>query len=311
MSQRPVRLAAIAILLALASVPSSGQEPEGDPDADPVRLRATPAAPEVPAAADPYRPGGQDYRIGRQDLLELRVFGLDELDQVVRVSDDGSITLPLLGRLSVVGLTKGELEDRIAALLGERYVRDPQVVLFIRERESKKVAITGAVREPGTYEMLGEKTLLEMLSAAGGLDRDFGQEIIVLRTGVDGTRRKIPVDLQRLVYDVDPELNITIEPGDMVYVPILEKVRIFVGGAVKNPNLYEIPRDEPVTVLKAITLAGGTTDRAAEKKVQIHRTDDDGTRVTFMVNLRAIKRGREQDPVLQADDVVFVQEAFF
>ena len=84
-----------------------------------------------------------------------------------------------------------------------------------------------------------------------------------------------------------------------------------VSGAVKNPNMYEVPRNEPVTVLKAITLAGGTTDRAAEKRVQIMRTDENGVRVAFQVDLRKIKRGKAEDPILQRDDIVLVPEAFF
>ena len=119
------------------------------------------------------------------------------------------------------------------------------------------------------------------------------------------------MELERLVYEADPALNLVVIPGDIIYVPNVERVRIFVSGAVRNPDLYEVPRDEPVTVLKAITIAGGTTDRAAEKKVQVMRTDADGTRVTLIVNLRKIKRGKAEDPILQKDDIVLVPEAFF
>ena len=254
---------------------------------------------------------GSDYRIGRQDLLEIRVFDLEELDQTVRVSEDGSITMPLLGRMQIAGLTKTELEELIARLLGERYVRDPQVTIFIREYESKKVAVTGAVKKPGTYEMLGSKTILEMLSLAGGLDSDLGKELFIFRETEDGGSTRIPVDLEGLLYAADPALNFTVVPGDIIYVPTVEKVRIFVTGAVRKPDLYEVPRSEPVTVLKAITLAGGTTDRAAEKKVTIYRYTADGERISFLVNLRLIKRGKEEDPVLQKDDLVLVPESFF
>jgi polysaccharide export outer membrane protein len=278
-----------------------------DDEAEPKILTLEP----VEASPLPARPPGSDYEIGRQDLLEIRVFGLDELNQMVRVADDGSISMPLLGRLVVGGLTKTELERRIAELLEERYVRDPQVTVFVRAYESKKVAVTGAVKEPDSYEMLGQKTLLEMISLAGGLDRDVGREIIVFRKNQDGTARRIPVDLNRLVYEADPSLNLAIEPEDIIYVPAVEKVRLFVGGAVKNPNLYEIPRSEPVTVLKAITLAGGATDRAALKRVQILRTDANGQRVTLEVNLKKIRRGKVEDPILLKDDLVLVPEAFF
>jgi polysaccharide export outer membrane protein len=264
-----------------------------------------------PPAGSVLRRGGTDYKIGRQDLLEVTVFDLKELDQTVRVADDGSITLPLLGRLQVAGLAKGDLEGLIAKLLEERFVRNPQVTIFVKEYESKKVAVSGAVKKPDTYEMLGEKTLLEMISKAGGLDKDLGKEIIIFRQDADGSTRRLGVNLDKLVYEADPSLNLVVEPGDIIYVPSVEKVRIFVSGAVKSPNLYEVPRAEPVTVLKAITLAGGTTDRASEKKVQIIRTGPGGERKTILVNLKKIKKGKAEDPVLERDDLVLVPEAFF
>jgi polysaccharide export outer membrane protein len=293
------------LLVAAATSLAPGQEPV-EPERT-IELDARPA----PSTPLPDLPNPADYRIGRQDLLEIRVFDVEELDQVVRVGDDGSITMPLLGRLVVDGLTRTELEATIAGLLEARFVRDPQVSVFVKEYESKKVAVTGSVKNPGSYEMLGRKTLLEMISLAGGLDREIGREIVIFRQTDGVPTRRIPIDLERLVYDADPGLNVSIEPGDIIYVPTVEKVRIFVSGAVKNPNLYEVPRNQPVTVLKAITLAGGTTDRAAEKRVQIIRTDDDGGRSTLEVNLQAIKRGKVEDPILQPDDLVLVPEGFF
>jgi len=301
------------LALALAPSPAAAQQAEKDRGEEtPLRLEARRVTPVLPPPPEPFlNRGGSDYRIGRQDLLEVAVFDVEDLSQTVRVADDGSITMPLLGRLVIAGLTKTELEQLIARLLGERYVHDPQVTVFVKEYESKKVAVSGAVKKPGSYEMLGQKTLLEMISLAGGLDKDLGREIIIFRADKDGATRRIPVDLERLVYDADPALNLPVGPGDIIYVPTVEKVRIFVSGAVKNPNLYEVPRDEPVTVLKAITLAGGTTDRASEKRVQIMRTDENGRRVTLEVNLRKIKRGKAEDPILQRDDIVLVPEAFF
>jgi polysaccharide export outer membrane protein len=307
-----LRLSLVALaLVLLASSPAICQEPQ-EPEQQELKLEAYPVQAPTIAPPDPFlEVGRSDYRIGRQDLLEISVFDIEDLDQTVRVADDGSITMPLLGRLVVAGLTKSELEGLIARLLGERYVRDPQVTVFIKEYESKKVAVSGAVKKPGSYEMLGTKTLLEMLSMAGGLDKDLGKEIIIFRRSENGDTKRIPINLERLVYEADPALNLTVSPNDIIYVPSVEKVRIFVSGAVRNPDLYEVPRDEPVTVLKAITIAGGTTDRAAEKKVQVMRTDADGNRITLRVNLRKIKRGKIEDPILQKDDIVLVPEAFF
>jgi len=307
---RPAAALALALGLLPFGTGRAEDAPAGPPAPSPeIRLEAHPVT--APPGPQPFlRRGGSDYRIGRQDLLQLTVFDLKELDQTVRVADDGSITIPLLGRLQVAGLTKGELEALIARLLEERFVRNPQVTIFVKEYESKKVAVSGAVKKPDTYEMLGEKTLLEMISMAGGLDRDLGKEIIVFRPAEGGTER-LAIPLEKLVYQGDPALNILVLPGDIIYVPTLEKVRIFVAGAVKNPNLYEVPRAEPVTVLKAVTLAGGTTDRALERRVQIIRTLPDGTRRTIDVDLRKVKRGKVEDPVLEKDDLVLVPESFF
>lgn len=273
----------------------------------PLLLEARPVAdPVAPYIGRPR----SDYQIGRQDLLEISVFDVEELSQTVRVADDGTITMPLLGRLEVGGLTKTDLETMIAVLLEERYVRNPQVTVFVKEYESKRIAVSGAVKSPGSYEMLGRKTLLELLSMAGGLDKEMGKEIIIFRREDENTRR-ISVELERLVYEADPSLNLVVEAGDIIYVPAVEKVRIFVSGAVKNPDLYEVPRAEPVTVLKAVTLAGGTTDRAALKKVQVIRTDAQGNRVTLLVNLKKVKRGKAEDPILHEDDIVLVPESFF
>ena len=312
--RRAARMSVIGLVCViaglLASAGESGQEQQEVEQ--PLRLEAHPIDSEMPAPPSSiFSSKRSDYRIGRQDLLEISVFDVEELDQTVRVSDDGAITMPHLGRIAVAGLTKSELEQLIARLLEDRYVRDPQVTVFVKEFESKKVAVSGAVKRPGTYEMLGTKTLLEMISMAGGLDQDLGKNIIVFRRDEDGTVERLAVDLDKLVYDADPELNLVVVPGDIIYVPTVERIRIFVSGAVKNPDLYEVPRDEPVTVLKAITLAGGTTDRAAEKKVQVMRTESNGERVSLLVNLRAIKRGKAEDPILREDDIVLVPEAFF
>jgi polysaccharide export outer membrane protein len=307
---RSARVVAVLLVLFLGAwVSAADPAPAPPPDEIQLEARPVPDAPRIPQLS--VTGGGTDYEIGRQDLLDIHVFDLKELDQTVRVADDGSITVPLLGRLQVAGSTKGELESLIARLLEERFVRNPQVTVFVREYQSKRVAVSGAVKKPDTYEMLGGKTLLEMISLAGGLDRDLGDQIIIFRQSATGGTDRIQVDLERLVYDADPALNLPVMPGDIIYVPTVEKVRIFVTGAVRTPNVFEVPRSEPVTVLRAITLAGGTTDRASERKIQIIRTGEDGARQTIEVDLRKVKRGKAEDPVLQKDDLVLVPESFF
>ena len=101
-----------------------------------------------------------DYRIGPKDLLDISVFGLDELSKTVRVSEDGRISLPLVGEVEVEGITKAALEKKLSQLLEEKYLQDPQVTVFISEYQSKRVSVLGAVRNPGPYELLGRQTLL-------------------------------------------------------------------------------------------------------------------------------------------------------
>jgi len=312
----PRSVASAAVLLSALALPAGTRAQDDRPQPPETRLAFPQARPSTQNAAPPSGDlfaddETSDYQIGRQDLLEIAVFDVEELSQIVRVANDGTIRMPLLGRLDVAGRTKSQVEEMIAERLADRYVQDPQVTVFIKEYESKKVAVSGAVKAPGRYEMLGQKTLLEMISEAGGLDKDLGKEIIIFRRDDRGETRQIPIDLELLVYEANPALNLTVRAGDIIYVPTVEKIGIFVTGAVKNPDRYEVPRSEPVTVLKAITLAGGTTDRAAQKKVQVIRTDPNGARVKFDVNLRKVKRGKSEDPILQKGDIVLVPEAFF
>jgi len=231
-----------AILLTLPLLLSGPAMAQAPPDtAPPPATAPAPAdkdeevlsARPVPADDTLFRRGGSDYKVGRQDLLEIKVFDLDELNQTVRVADDGSITVPLLGRLQVAGLTKGELENLIARLLEERFVRDPQVTIFVKEYESKKVAVSGAVKKPGTYEMLGEKTLLEMISQAGGLDAEPGKQIYIFRQSNDGGEAtRMAVDLDRLVYRAEAALNVAL-------VKNLERKH---GDVAAGPCLGNLPR---------------------------------------------------------------------
>ena len=109
----------------------------------------------------------------------------------------------------------------------------------------------------------------------------------------------------------DPSLNIQLQPGDIVMIPFERTMRIYVTGAVRNPNVLEVPEDEPVTVLQAIAAAGGTTERANETRITVIRRFPNGAKRLFEVNLKKIKRGREQDLMLVGNDTVVVKEAVF
>ena len=297
-------LLAFAILavtpLVQAGDPAGTVPPTGE-KASPTRVFAVPRDANV-----------ADYVIGAHDLLEISVFELDQLNRTVRVNTEGSITLPLLGKIQVGGLTPEQAEAQIARMLQDRHlVKNPQVTVFIKEFVSRRVSVQGAVNRGGLYPMLGQKTLLDMIGEAGGLSDRAGKKIYILRPYAPPGEERIEIDAEKLVYEADPMLNVPLQPGDIIMVPYQRKIRIYVNGAVQQPGVKEFFADEEVTLLQAVTAAGGTTDRANESRVQVIRRLPDGTKRMFKVNLKRIKRGKAEDLLLEPNDVVYVPESFF
>jgi polysaccharide export outer membrane protein len=187
-------LAGLAAALALAT-------PAGTFAQDRLSLRLSDQLTELPAGAAPAKaalqPGTMDYRIGADDLLEIQVFGVDQLTRTVRVNSRGQMSLPLVGTLQVGGLTAGEAERLLVTKLAENYLQDPQVSLFIKEYTSQRVTIEGAVNKPGVYPLRGPTTLLQSLAVAGGqASLSDMTEVMLFRSEKDGKRTT-------LVYDVD------------------------------------------------------------------------------------------------------------
>lgn len=252
----------------------------------------------------------RDYRIGCEDLLEIKVFDIPQFNNTVRVSENGTISLPLIGTVRTNNLTKRQLENKISELLS-KFVHNPQVNIFIKEAESKKISVSGAVKKPGIYEMLLRQRLLDMISKAGGFTDEIGKELFVYRNDESGNRIRIPIDIERVLYYGEPDLNIEIKPGDVIFVPLEIFFKIYVNGAVKSPGSFDIKKSESITVHQAITIAGSTTDRAAEHKTQILRRLPEGKSEIIKVNLKKIKKGKAEDILLKNGDIVYVPEAFF
>lgn len=252
-----------------------------------------------------------EYIIGPKDLLEISVFGLEELNTTARVSEDGMITLPLLGELEVADLTKSEVEKKLTRLFEEKYLKNPQVTVFIKEYRSRMVSILGAVNKPGDYELLGRQTLLQMISQAGGLTEDAGKEITIIRKKEEGSNHSFTIPIEDLVEKGDVELNIVLEPGDIINIPIDKIVRIYVFGQVRNPGALEVKKSNIPTLLRAIAQAGGFSERANKGKVNIKRINDQGKEVQMIVNAKAIIKGKKNDIQLKENDVVFVPESIF
>jgi polysaccharide export outer membrane protein len=259
---------------------------------------------------NPASSQSKNYPIGPEDVVEIRVFELDKLDRTVRVAGDGSIDLPLVGKIPVQGLTADEVSNRIAGRLRGRYVKDPQVTVFIREYNSQKVSLLGAVAKPATYPLIGRRNLLQVIADAGGLSQ-AGGILYVFRQTVDGQNARLTVPLDRLLLDGDPRWNIWLEPGDVISVPPEKAISVSILGAVVNPGIHKLPAGEGATLLKAIALAGGLNERGSKSGITIKRSLATGEEKILKVDLGGILSGRESDVLLRNEDVVLVKESFF
>jgi polysaccharide export outer membrane protein len=252
-----------------------------------------------------------EFKIGPKDLLEISVFGVQDLNRTVRVSEDGMITLPLIGEVSVEGLTKTEIEKKLSQLLEEKYVQNPQLMVFIREYQSKKVSIIGAVRTPGPYELLGRQTLLQIISQAGGITNEAGDEIIILRELPDGKGISLHIMIEELILKGDAKLNVSLEPNDVISIPIDKMVKIYVFGQVRNPGALEVRKSHIPTLLQVIAQAGGFSERASKSGVLIKRIDANGKETKQKVNVKDVIKGKKKDIQLLENDIVFVPETMF
>jgi len=245
-----------------------------------------------------------EYKIGSKDLLEITVFNLTELNQTVRVSEDGSISLKLLGRVEVAGLTAQDLEKKLAELLDQQYTKNARVTVFVKEFQ--KVAVLGAVGRPGMYELVGPTTILQIISQAGGLTAQAMNELYVLRQGTDGTKTRISINLEELAKG-NQELDVLLLPKDEVFVPIDQLRNVFVYGEVRNPGTISFLQSKSITLLQAIAQAGGPTEWAKRTRVVIKRKDrKTGKEMKIPVNLKKLISGRTSDIMLEEGDVVIV-----
>jgi polysaccharide export outer membrane protein len=246
-----------------------------------------------------------DYKIGAKDLLEIRVFELPELNQTVRVAEDGSISLSLLGKVDVSGLTVQQLEKKLASILDQHYTKAAHVTVFIREYQ--KVAVFGAIGRPGNYELIGPTTLLQVISQAGGLTPDATNELYVFRQGKGGQTTKITIDLGDLTSNDNQSLNIELQPNDVVNIPVDRILTVFVYGQVRNPGAIQFKQSKKITLLQAISQAGGPTEWASISRTIIKRKDPKtGKDMRIPVNVKQVIAGKISDIILVEGDVVII-----
>ena len=263
----------------------------------------------VAFSASAQDPSG-DYRIGAKDLLQITVLEIPDLNVERRVADSGTVDLPLLGAISVVGKTAAEAQQQLEDLLRAKYVNRANVSVVIKEFANKPVSVVGSVAHPGSLSISGNWYLLQAISAAGGLDVSAGRKIFVLRRSDNGLSDVLEIKRDDLMQGSTVTWNIPIFAGEVVNIPPRSVVKVFCLGEVRQPGALEFDTDDRISLLSVIAKAGGLTDRAS-KSILIKRRGRDGKDLEMHVNYKAIIAGKEVDPTLKADDVVVVSESFF
>ena len=204
----------------------------------------------------------------------------------------------------------------------KKYIREPEVTVQMTDLQSQPVSVVGAVQKPGVYQLRGSRTLLEVLSLAGGLAPDSGDTVSILRQspppsapGATAGPREGPeasqgvpaptveVDLKTLMNAADERTNLPVHPGDVVTVR--SAAIVYVAGAIRKPGAFATRGNDRLTVLRALALGEGTLPMASKNAVVL-RTTEQGERTEIAVNLDALLKGKTPDVPLVAQDVLFV-----
>jgi len=312
--------AALLFVLSAARAQAPAAAAPGQPDpslADAIRLSQAPAEPGQPLS-DPAQLRST-YLLGPDDQITVSVLNAEEIsDKPIRIDMSGNIRLHMAGRIHAAGLTIEQLEAGIVSRMKE-FIQEPQVSVSISEFRSQPVSVVGSVKTPGVHQLEGRKTLIEILSLAGGLSEDAGHSVKITRrlewgaiplanaqTDPTGKYSVAEVSLKEILEAKHPEQNIVIKPNDVVTIPRAEM--IYVTGKVQRSGGFILRERETLSVLQALALAGGLDTAASPKNARILRRADSENRAEIAVNLKQIMLGKEKDVPMRADDILFVPE---
>ena len=262
--------------------------------------------------------GHDTYVLGPGDALTVSVLDLDEMGkESYRIDMAGNLTLPLIGVIHAEGLDVSQIVDAIKDGLS-KYMKDPDVTVGITEMRSQPVSVLGEVRNPGVIQLMGQKSLFEVLSLAGGLSPEAGYLVRITREKQWG---EIPlpgaqldrtgefwtaeVSVKEVINGASPEKNIPIKPNDVITVPKGEIV--YVLGAVKKSGGFVLGEREQVTVLQALAMAEGLDRFANTSDAKIlRRTPNAQNPSGRPIDLGKILKGKAADISLSSDDILFI-----
>jgi len=291
--QKPILLCAIVFALALQGCGRTTMPFAVPNDNDPGRTLA--AIQQISGSLP-----AEDYRLGPGDIVEIKVYGVKDLETTVRIPEAGTFDFPLVGTVKAAGLSAPEVEKAIAKALTERYIQDAHVMVFVKEYNSYRVTIVGAVTKPGTVVLRkGTCTVVDALAEAGGLTEKAGNDVYVNRRDASGKCAVTVVDLKLLLEQGKLDQNLPLAPGDSVYVP--ENGYVFVTGYVKQPGAYPLRKD--MTALQAISTAGDFLSTASGHVRLIRRNPPTKPHIQE-IDLAAVSGGKKPDVMLEKSDVI-------
>jgi polysaccharide export outer membrane protein len=239
--------------------------------------------------------------IGAGDLIQVNVMDTPEMEQQVRVTDEGSVPLAYIGSIHVAGQTPAAAAAAIQkALIDKKVMRSPQVSVKMQELATQDVSVLGQVHTPGTYSITTPQTILKILSLAGGLTDGADRHVTIKRHNSG----------EQLTYYVSNDSDqalagvVKVYPGDTILVARAPVV--YVMGDVNRPGGYVIAtNDDRLSVMQVIAMAGSATKTSMQSRVRLIRKTEHGE-VELPVRLDRITKGKQPDMMLQANDILFV-----
>jgi polysaccharide biosynthesis/export protein len=295
--------------------PAQGQNPLRTPDSQ------SPQAPAIPRELpqDSIRP---NYVLGSNDQVLVRARDVEEINEKpFRIDAEGNINLPLLGRIRAGGMTVQELEADLTRRLRE-YVREPQVIITVVQFRSEPVFFVGAFKNPGIYPLQGRRTLVEMLTALGGLQPNASRHIKVTRraeygaiplpNALEDPEKKIStveISMGSLRENVNPAEDILLQPYDVISVERAELV--YINGEVGKVGGIELGERDSITVAQALTQSGGFTRDANRGKVRVLRpVENTNRRAEIDINVKRVLEGKDNDFPLLPNDLLYVTRSY-
>jgi polysaccharide export outer membrane protein len=272
-------------------------------------LLAIPAIAARQAPPSAAAPIVTNYVVGPQDVLTITSYDQADLSGKFTIDADGTFTYPMIGRIKAGGMTLRQVEAQLEMQLkDEGYFKNPQVSVAVEQYKSQKIFVMGEVRNPGSYPLSGDMNLIEALARAGSTTASASGEAIIVHTSSPNVSGPVlpnqasPENIVRLdIRDFERGIfsgNAALRDGDTIFVPRAESIYVF--GQVKSPGAYSL-QQKNITVLQALSLAGGVTDRGTTGRINIVRIVN-GEKKDIRVKLTDI---------VQPGDTIVVPERFF